>query len=208
MTNPSKPRLLKSMSLAQFDNGYWYATELKRFAKTLGIPATSKLRKDEIEAAIKHFLKTGKAKLPTKRKLEREGVRDVERGLSLRLRVVLYTNDTETKEFLEREVRRLVPGMKMKSGARYRLNRWREEQLTRGKRITYGDLIKEYVRLNQVKGPFMQAPSGRYINFSSDFFAGEKDATREKALAAWAQLKNLDVPKDYKSWAKWRRARK
>ena len=47
-----KPKLSTSMSLNQFDNGYWYATELKWFAETIGIPAASKLRKDELEKAI------------------------------------------------------------------------------------------------------------------------------------------------------------
>src|SRR6266699_3312137 len=39
-------KLSTSMTQAQFDNGYWYATELKEFAKTVGIPSTSRLRKD------------------------------------------------------------------------------------------------------------------------------------------------------------------
>jgi hypothetical protein len=50
------------MTLAQFDNGYWYATELKEFAETIGIPFANRLRKDELETAIKHLLKTGKLK--------------------------------------------------------------------------------------------------------------------------------------------------
>ena len=35
-------KLSTSMTLTQFDNGYWYATDLKNFAKTIGIPSTSK----------------------------------------------------------------------------------------------------------------------------------------------------------------------
>jgi hypothetical protein len=35
------------MTSPQFDNGYWYATELKDFAETIGIPFASKLRKDD-----------------------------------------------------------------------------------------------------------------------------------------------------------------
>ena len=37
------------MTVTQFDNGYWYATEIKAFAKTIGIPSVNKLRKDELE---------------------------------------------------------------------------------------------------------------------------------------------------------------
>jgi len=38
------------MTSTQFDNGYWYATEIKNFAKRIGIPFASKLRKDELES--------------------------------------------------------------------------------------------------------------------------------------------------------------
>jgi hypothetical protein len=40
-----KTKLSASMTSTQFDNGYWYATELKDFAERIGIPAASKLRK-------------------------------------------------------------------------------------------------------------------------------------------------------------------
>lgn len=190
------------MTWAQFDNGYWYTTELKKFAETIGIPSASKLRKDELEKAIKLFLETGKIKCPTKRSLSTSGAKDVERGLSLDLPVVVYTNDKETKAFLEREAQRLAPGLKRKSGVRYRLNRWREEQLIKGVKLTYGDLVIEYVRLNQTREPFAHIPHGRYINFISDFLAGEKVATREQAMRAWEKLKTLDVPKNYRSWVK------
>jgi len=190
------------MTLAQFDNGYWYAVELKEFAETIGIPFANKLRKDELETAIKHLLKTGKIKSPPKRNLSTSGPKDVELGLSLDLPVVVYTNDKETKAFLDREAQKLAPGLKRKSGVRYRLNRWREEQLVKGVRLTYGGLVKEYIRLNQTEEPFAQIPIGRYINFVSDFLAAEKSATREQAMKAWEQLKVLDVPKNYRSWAK------
>ena len=195
-----KTTLSSSMTLTQFDNSYWYATELREFAKAIGIPSANKLRKDELERAIKLFIKSGKVESPTKRNLSISGTRDVERGLSLDLPVVFYTNDKETKDFLEKEARKLAPDLKRKSGVRYRLNRWREEQLVKAVKLTYGDLVKEYVRLNQTTEPFAQIPHGRYINFVSDFLAAEKDANREQAMKAWEKLKTLDVPKNYKSW--------
>src|ERR1700681_2531576 len=127
------------MTRAQFENGYWYATEIKEFAKTIGIPSASRLRKDELEKAIKVFLNTGKVGSPTKRRLSTSGGKDVERGLSLSLPVVVYTNAKETQDFLEREAQKLVPGLKRKAGTRYRFNRWREEQLVKGVELTYGD---------------------------------------------------------------------
>ena len=197
-------RLSTSMTVTQFDNGYWYASELKQFAETIGIPSANKLRKDELERAIKLFLETGKVKSPTRRSLSNSGRKDVDRGLRLDLAVVVYTNDKETKDFLERESRKIAPGLKRKSGARYRLNRWREDQIVKGVRLTYGALVKEYVRLNQTAEKFAHIPSGRYINFLADFLAAEKGASREQAIKAWKELKTLDVPKDYRSWAKYR----
>jgi hypothetical protein len=194
--------------VAQFDNGYWYAVELKEFAKRIGIPSASKLRKDELERAIRRFLETGQIKSLTKRTLSNSGTKDVERGLRLDLPVVVYTNDTETKNFLERESQKLAPGLKRKSGARYRLNRWREDQLLKGVELTYGDLVEEYVRLNQTTKPFPHIPHVRYINFVADFLAAEKGATREQAIREWKKLKTLELRKDYHSWAKHQSAKR
>ncbi len=58
VTLKEKAKLAKSMTVTQFDNGYWYATELKTFAKAIGIPSAGKLRKDELEKAIISFLGT------------------------------------------------------------------------------------------------------------------------------------------------------
>ncbi len=190
------------MTLTQFDNGYWYAVDLKEFADTLGIPSANKLRKDELEKAIKVFLQTGKVESPTKRSLSRLGVKDVKRGLRLTLPVIVYTNDHETKSFLEREARKIAPDMKRRSGARYRLNRWREEQLVKGVKLTYGALVKEYVRLNRPDEPYARISTGRYINFMADFLAAEKGATRSEAIAAWKQLKVRNIPQTYSAWVK------
>ncbi len=82
----------------------------------------------------------------------------------------------------------------------YRLNRWREDQITQGVTITYGDLVAEYVRINESVEPFERVPHGRYINFLADFMKFEKNAKRENALKAWEKLKKLEITKDYKSW--------
>lgn len=192
------------MTVEQFDNGYWYALEIKAFADDIGIPSASKLRKDELEELIKHFLRTGTIRKPARKTLKRSGVRDIERGLSLKLPVLSYTSNRETKDFIVREALKIAPKLKRKSGARYRLNRWREQQIENGIKITYRDLVNEYVRLNQVQGSFpqVQIPSGRYIYFLSDFLAGEKNATRAQALKAWEQLKKADIPKNYLAWKK------
>jgi hypothetical protein len=201
---PKKPKLSKSMTEQQFDNGYWYAVEIKAFANEIGIPLASKLRKDELEKLIKHFLQTGAVESPTRKNLLKSRVSDIEKGLNLKLPVVSYTSNKETKDFIVNEALKMAPNLRKKSGARYRLNRWREEQIDKGVKITYEDLVRQYVKLNQLEGSFPQAPSGRYINFISDFLAGEKHSTREQAVNAWGQLKKLDIPKNYRAWKKYR----
>src|SRR4029078_12848652 len=94
------------------------------------------------------YLRTGTAASPTKRALSRTGVRDVERGLSLELPIAHYVSNRTTKAFIVEQSRLLAPEVREKSGVWYRLNRWREEQVTDGKKPTYGDLVQQYIALN------------------------------------------------------------
>lgn len=189
------------MTLRGFENGYWYADELRDFAQRLAIPGAAKLRKDELEQAIVTFLRTGKLRLPTKRALRKSGVKDVERGLSLGLRIQHYTSNRATKDFIIREARKSAPDVREKSGVWYRLNRWREEQITNGNQPTYRDLVQHYITLNKVER-FEKIPQDRYINFVAEFLANEKGAARADAITAWAELKTMDVPKNYASYRK------
>jgi len=195
------------MTVRDFENGYWYLDQLKTFAARIGIPAAKKLRKDELEQAIVAFLRTGRAALPTRRSLRKTGVKDVERGLNLKRRIENYTSNRETKDFIVAQARKMAPDVRERSGVWYRLNRWREEQITSGKHPTYGDLVRRYVALNKMPR-FERVPHGRYINFVADFLEGDTGATREEAIAAWHELKKLEVPKDYVSWVKTRTNRK
>jgi hypothetical protein len=199
--------LTPTMTERDFENGYWYLDQLKNFAERIGIPAAKKLRKDELEQAIVAFLRTGNAALPTKRSLRKTGLKDVERGLNLRLRIESYTSNRETKDFIIEQARVSAPEVREKSGVWYRLNRWREEQIMNGEHPTYGDLVRQYIGLNKMQR-FERIPHGRYINFVADFLEADKSATRAEAIAAWKELKELDVPKDYVSWVKGRAKRK
>ena len=190
------------MTVRDFENGYWYLDQLKTFAQRVGIPSATKLRKAELEQAIVAFLRTGKATLPTKRSLRKSGVKDVDRGLTLKFRIVHYTSNRETKDFIVAQARRMAPDVREKSGVWYRLNRWREAQITAGTHPTYGDLVRQYVALNKLPR-FERVAHGRYyVYFVADFLAANGGATRAAAIAAWKKLKTLDVPKDYASWAK------
>jgi len=200
MTNALSP----AMTVRDFENGYWYREQLKDFAARIGIPAATKLRKDELERAIVAFLRTGDAALPTRRSLRKTGLKDVDRGLHLKLRIENYTSNRETKDFIIEQARRIAPDVRQKPGVWYRLNRWREEQLTSGARPTYGDLVRQYIVLNKMQR-FERIPIRCYCNFVADFLAADKKATRAEIIAAWGQLKELEVPKDYASWIKARR---
>jgi len=199
--------LSPTMTLRDFENGYWYLEQLKNFAERIGIPAAKKLRKDELEKAIVVFLRTGKTTLPTKRSLRRTGVKDVERGLNLKRRIEHYTSNRETKDFIVEQAHRMAPEVREKSGVWYRLNRWREQQIAGGKQPTYGDLVRQYIALNKME-QFEKIPYRCYINFLAEFLAANKRVTRAEAIAAWKELKELDVPKDYASWVKARAKRR
>jgi Arc/MetJ-type ribon-helix-helix transcriptional regulator len=193
------------MTEREFENGYWYATELKEFAITIGIPSANKLRKDELEQALKHFIRTGDSRNLVKRGLVKSGPRDVDRGLRLDLPIVHYTSNKETKDFIQREASRIEPGFKRASGTRYLLNRWREKQVSSGRRITYGDLVKQAIRLNQTKQGPLRIEHGRYINFISDFMRANTRASQADAVRAWQEVKTMDAPKTFEAWARARR---
>ena len=188
------------MTLHDFDRGYWFATELTRFASSLGIPRAARLRKNELEHAIRTFLKSGRIVRLAGRPESQPGRRDVERGLAMSRRVVVYTNDKTTKAFLEAKALEIDAAFVRRSGARYRLNRWRERQRARGRRITYGDLVREYVRLCRSSAPFARVSHGRYVNFVSDFRKANPHAPFAKAVRAWHVLKGLPIPKTYAAW--------
>lgn len=197
-----KLKLTKDTTETEFDNGYWYADKIKAFAKEIGIPNSSKLRKDELEKLIKEFITTGKTSSSTRKNITQTGTKDHELGLTLSLKINNYTNNKETKQFLEREALKINPNLKKKSGASYRLNRWREKQINKGNKITYADLTNEYIRLNEGDKPFEKIAHGRYINFVAEYLKKEPNATRKEAIKVWEVLKKSDIPKDYNSWKK------
>lgn len=193
-------RLTANITQEEFNNGYWYADEIKTFAKQIGIANSSKLRKDELEPLIKFYLRTGKVKNSNRKNIVTTGIKDSDIGLTTALPINNYTNNEQTKNFIITEAQKIIPQLTIKSGVWYRINRWRDELITEGKKITYGDLIHQFVILNQTDGKFKKVAVTRYINFLSDYLANEKGATRKQAIKEWNKLKKLDIPKDYKLW--------
>lgn len=195
-------------SVEEFDRRYWYATELTRLATRIGIPHATRLRKDELEVAIRTFLTSGAILRQTGRPESKAGMRDVERGLTMGRRVAVYTNDKITKTFLETQARKIDPAFVRRSGARYRLNRWREQQLARGRTFTYGDLVETYVRFCGSSRPFRRIPHTRYVYFVSDFRKAHPRATLADAVCAWHTVKRLPIPKTYRAWMAHRKLRR
>ncbi|MDZ4795420.1 MAG: hypothetical protein SGI83_14155 [Bacteroidota bacterium] len=193
-------KLRKGITESEFNNGYWFTHDLKKFAREIGIADSGKLRKDELEKIIKEYIKTGRLINSKRTNLKQQGVKDIALGLTLSLRVKNYTDNKVTKQFIDTETQELRPSLINRSGARYRLNRWREEQINKGNQITYADLVYEYIRLNELSESFKRIEHGRYLNFVTDFLANENKATRAKAIKAWKQLKKSNIPKDYKHW--------
>jgi hypothetical protein len=204
MGRARKPKLSAAMSLRAFDNGYWYAEELRSFAVKMKIPSASKLRKDQLEAAIKGLLLGKGANLAAIAMTPKPGPRDLDRGLRLDLPVIHYTSNRETKQFIESEAAKIQPGFKRASGTRYLLNRWREEQTAAGRRITYRDLVLHAIALNQSKRGPLRIEHGRYMNFISDYMAQNKGASHDDAVRAWHEVKAMDAPKTYAAWIRGR----
>lgn len=198
-----KNLLDKNTTLHEFETNYWYATDLKSFAKEIGIRNSSKLRKDELEQLIKHYLKTGEIGVAERKNVVKSGKKDLEIGLNRMLPIRNYTSNKLTKKFIIEEAQKIVPNLKIRSGVWYRINRWRDEKTSKSNKITYGDLIDEFIKLNEGEREFEKIPTTLFNNFVSDFLKNEPKATRNAALKVWEELKNLKIKKEYNSWKKY-----
>jgi hypothetical protein len=88
-------KLTKKITAKKFDNGYWYAHELKSFAKEIGVQHTSKLRKDELEKIIKEFIRTGKVRASKWQNPPPIGTKDYELGLTVDRPVRNFTDNKD-----------------------------------------------------------------------------------------------------------------
>ena len=173
-------------------------SELKALAKLLEIPFGSKIRKDQLEQMIIQFLETGTVNKKHGSRSKNWNIDTLDNSSY----VENFSNKKETWEFIHSEMNSRVPGLKPKSGAKYWLNRWIENKLSSGEKLTYGDVICEYIRLNKTEEKLPQIPSCKFNNFISDYLANEKNGTREEALKAWNELKDMKIKKYYITWKK------
>ncbi len=204
VTNPEtkqtdQPQLRRSMSVEEFDDGYFYAAELKAFARDIGI-TVGNFRKNELENLIREFLATGvvpdrKPVLPRKSGQQRDTLRADER-------VVNYVGDSKTKAFLLERVKLRTPGLRNKSGQWYWLNDWRRQQQETGRNFTYQDIADHLHALMSTKGRLPQIPSARLNNFITDFRADPANGgvSRAEMLKAWEVLKRRPGPNTYEAY--------
>ena len=193
-------KLHASMSVEEFDDGYFYAAELKTFARQLGI-AVGRRRKLELEALIRDFLRTGTAPLTKPVPGRRSG--ESRDRLAAETIVRAYVDDRRTKAFLRDFVHARVPELRDKSGQWYWLNEWRRTQLQSGQRITYADLGNRLFELMRSEGRLPRIPAARFNNFITDFWTdpANKGKSRADAVAAWERIKSVPGPKTYEAYA-------
>lgn len=193
--------LSKAMTVAEFDAGYFYASDLKRFAREIGI-ATGNFRKIELEDLIREFLATGKVpgKKPT---LPRKNPKGRDR-LAAETTVVNYVGDKTTKSFLLSLVQARRPGVKDKSGQWYWLNDWRRQKQEVAAVFTYGEMADKLLSLMESEGRLPPIPSARRNNFVTEFRADPDNAgaTSEDVQQAWQKLKATPGPKTYDHYKK------
>ena len=191
--------LHKNMTVEEFEAGYFYARELKIFAREIGL-SPGRLRKFEIEERIKTYLSTGA--LPEEELKNRATPREAGDILAIDSPVKNYNGNRKTKAFLLELVQRRDPRTKDKSGQWYWLNDWRRKQMEAGNLFTYGDLADQLLKLRKTKGRLPQIPSARMNNFISDFLADPDNTGKKRsdAQAAWEQAKVSPGTKSYSAY--------
>ncbi len=189
----------KNMSVEEFDAHYFYATELKLFARQIGI-RTGKLRKFEIEGLIRAYLATGE--LPDRPADRTRKSNMPDDMLSIDTIVKNYNGNKRTKAFLLELVFRRDPNSPDKSGQWYWLNDWRRRQFEKKIPFTYGDLAEQLLTLRRTKGRLPQIPSARMNNFITDFLGdtSNKGLGKAHAMEAWQKVKTMPGEKTYTAY--------
>ena len=196
LNNQDMSTLHQGMSVEEFDNGYFYASELRAFARDLGI-TVGNFRKFELEELIREFLQTGK--VPDRKPVLPRKAGEARDVLKADTTVTNYVGDKKTKAFLLELVYAEAPGLSKKSGQWYWLNDWRRKRQEAQDCFTYRDLAGHLRTLMQTKGRLPRCPSARMNNFITDFVADPINAgiPREEVLKAWNWLKEQPGPKTY-----------
>ena len=190
-----RPRLTSKTSAEVFKNFYWLKKELTEFCTKNGLSTAG--MKPEIANRIYVFLKTGQKLKP--KSVEITNILDSDKPITPQTLVVNYKNDPATREFFIKHI-----GAHFKFSAR--INIFRNEQLAAGKKLTYGDLIKHWLKEHEqrknksIKLPIMA--SCEYNQFTRDFYTAEPNAERKTVIAAWKKIRSVAGKHTYANWKK------
>lgn len=97
LNNQDMSTLHQGMSVEEFDNEYFYASELRAFARDLGI-TVGNFRKFELEELIREFLQTGK--VPDRKPVLPRKAGEARDVLKADTTVTNYIGDKKAKVFL------------------------------------------------------------------------------------------------------------
>jgi len=189
-------RLHRDMTREAFDNGYFYAADLKIFAREIGI-TVGNFRKIELEELVCEFLQTGR--VPTQKPVMPRKAGAQRDELAAENTVTNYVGDKRTKALLLELVSAQAPSIKTKSGQWYWLNDWRRKKQQDRAQFTYQDLADHLLALMQTSGRLPQIPSARLNNFITDYRSEPVNAntTRAQILEAWMWLKTQPGPNTF-----------
>lgn len=201
----NEPVLRKGMSEKEFSDVYFYADQLKQFAREIGIPVGNR-RKIELEDLIRRYLLTGH--IETSRSTPSRQTARVRDRLEKDVAVVNYVDDRRTKEFLLRCVHEQAPELKDKSGQWYWLNDWRRRKQEEGARFTYKSLANHLRQLMETSGRLRQIPSARMNNFITDYRADSSapQVSHKELMDKWMWLKRQPGPNTYAEYKRLQRA--
>ncbi len=178
-----KPQLTSSTSAEVFKKFYWDKKELISFCGANGL--SSKGGKVYLTERIELFLRTGEIE-----KVEeetRQGGWDSEKKITKKTLVINYKNDRRTKEFFVDSI-----------GSHFHFNSYLRQFAkapNKDAKLSYGDLVEGWLKEEaKKKDPQYKSTIDRqfqYNQFQRDFYAAEKEASREKFMGAWKLVRSV-----------------
>jgi hypothetical protein len=176
-----RPNLSQDINVLAFEQFYWTKLELIKFCRNLTLSTQGS--KVELTARVIAFLTSGEKKISVLKKAKQ---RDSEKAPLTRHTVVIeYKSDAVTRAFFCKEI-----------GPNFRFNAdvltWIKTKLQHKIVLTYGDIIHEWERKEQLKkDPDYQRMIPQQFQFNQ-FMKDWKDANAgQGAKEAWKVIRSL-----------------
>lgn len=193
-----RPKLTIKTPIYIFLNYYWLKEELLAFCTQNKLPTHG--GKLELMSRIESFLKNND-RIPQKIQRKKTNQRDSASDLTLKTVVNCFKNDLKTRNFFIQHI-----------GKHFHFNAYlrefAKESFKNKENITYGELIKGWIKSEELKKQkdFKTeiSPQFEYMQFIRDYFANEKNKTRDDAIAAWHFIKTQPGKRSYARYKKMR----